>query len=208
MTFSEDKVKEQYDHVAPVYDKRWKSYVGSSLLFLKSWMHVTGDEKILDVACGTGALEELIARQNPSQKMTGIDVSGNMLNIAKGKLGRYSNVALFEARANELPFSDSMFDVVVCANSFHYLDDPLSCVLQMKRVLKTGGRLIILDWCRDYLICQLCDLFLKFFDSAYKHCYRQRELNRFLRDAKLRVFAEHKFRLSFIWGMMIAEAIK
>ncbi len=208
MTFFENKVKEQYDHAAPVYDKRWKRYVSSSLLFLKSWMHITGDEKILDVACGTGVLEELIVRQNPSQRITGIDISQNMLNVAKRKLNAYPNVVFSRARVSDLPFVDNTFDLVVCANSFHYFDDPVLSLLQMKRVLKSGGRLIILDWCRDYLFCQLCDLFLKVFDPAHKYCYRQHELNHFLVNAELRILSERKFRLSFIWGMMIAEAVK
>lgn len=208
MTFFEDRVRERYDRAAPVYDKRWESYVRSSLYFLQEWMHLTGSEKILDVACGTGALEELIVRENPSQEMIGTDISQNMLNVAKRKLAAYPSVVFFRTGACDLPFVDDTFDLVVCANSFHYFDNPVASLQQMKRVLKRGGRLIVLDWCRDYLICQLCDLFLKVFDPAHRYCYRQRELNRFLIDADLQLLSRHKFKLNFIWGMMIAEAIK
>src|SRR3989338_2270956 len=208
MVSFEERVRRQYDQVAYAYDKRWKSYIHSSLRFLKEWMHVTGRERILDVACGTGALEELIVRENPFQKTAGVDLSQEMLNIAKRKLAAYPNVQFFLAGASHLPFADDTFDLVVCANSFHYFDDPVGSLREVKRILRRGGRLIILDWCRDYLVCRLCDLFLKVFDRAHKYCYRQRELNRFLADASVQVLSGHKFKLNLVWGMMIADAVK
>src|SRR3989338_907130 len=204
MVSFEERVRRQYDQVAPAYDKRWEGYVFSSLSFLKEWMRVTGSEKILDVACGTGALEELIVKEHPSQSMTGVDISENMLHVAKRKLAAYPSVSFFQSGATDLPFAEDTFDLVVCANSFHYFDDPAASLREMRRALKKGGRLIILDWCRDYLVCQVCDLFLKVFDPAHKYCYRQHELNRFLIGADLRVLAGHKFKLNLIWGMMIA----
>ena len=208
MVSFEEKVRKQYDQVASGYDQRWKGYVFSSLSFLKKWMHPAGNEKILDVACGTGVLEELIIKERPSQSMTGVDISENMLHVAKRKLAAYPGVAFFRAGATDLPFADDTFDLVVCANSFHYFDAPVLSLQQMKRVLKRGGRLIILDWCRDYLICQLCDLLLKVFDPAHRYCYRQDELARFLMDANLRILPGYKFKLNLIWGMMIVEAVK
>lgn len=208
MVSFEEKVRRKYDQVAPAYDKRWKGYVFSSLSFLKEWMHLAGNEKILDVACGTGVLEELIVKEHPSQSMTGVDISENMLNVAKRKLAAYSSVTFFHAAGTNLPFADDTFDLVVCASSFHYFDDPVSSLQQMKRVLKRGGRLIILDWCRDYLICQLCDLLLKVFDPAHRYCYRQDELVHFLMDANLRILPGYRFKLNLIWGMMTVEAVK
>ena len=184
---AEYKVKEQYDHIAQVYDRRWKRYIWSSLLFLKQWMQLTGKEKMLDVACGTGVLEKLLLNENPSQEIVGIDLSGNMLDIARRRLASYPTASFYKASVSKLSFNDEAFDLVVCANSFHYFDSPGLSLLEMRRVLKAEGRLIVMDWCRDYLACQLCDLFLKVFDPAHKNCYRQRELNRFLANAELHI---------------------
>lgn len=208
MASFEERVRQQYDNVAPAYDKQWKSYVFSSLSFLKEWMRVKGTERILDVACGTGALEELIVKEHPRQRMIGVDLSKNMLDAARKKLAAHPSISFFHASATALPFADGAFDLVVCANSFHYFDEPAASLYGMRRVLSEGGRLIILDWCRDYPTCQLCDLFLKLLDPAYQHCYRQRELDCFLREAGLSRVAGHKFKLNWMWGMMIAEAVK
>jgi len=208
MVSFEEKVRRQYERVASAYDKRWKGYIFSSLSVLKERMQVTGGEKILDVACGTGALEELIVKEHPSQSMTGVDMAENMLNVAKRKLAACPSVSFFQSGATHLPFADDAFDLVVCANSFHYFDDPGASLCEMRRVLRKGGRLVILDWCRDYLVCQLCDLFLKVFDPAHRYCYRQGELAGFLIDAGLQLLTGHKFKLNLVWGMMIAEAVK
>lgn len=204
---TEYKVKKQYDRIAQVYDQRWKRYIESSLLFLKQWLQLTGKEKILDVACGTGVLEELLLSQNPSQEIVGVDLSGNMLEIAKGRLTAYPNITFHQASVSDLPFAGETFDLVVCANSFHYFEDPEVSLSQMRRVLKVRGRLIVMDWCRDYIVCRLCDLFLKVFDPAHNNCYSLKELERFLASSGLRFLREQKFRLFFIWGMMIAEAV-
>ena len=55
-----NKVREQYDRLAEHYDLRWRDYVSSTLSFLKKWMAVKSTERILDVACGTGTLEQLL----------------------------------------------------------------------------------------------------------------------------------------------------
>ncbi len=206
MIKKENRVREQYDRVAEKYDSCWQSYTASTLNFLKKWLNLKGSEKVLDVACGTGALEALLVKEHPSQPLSGIDVSGSMLAVARRKLQSNPHITFSLGAASAIPFSDRSFDVVVCANSFHYFDNPPACLIEMKRVLKPGGRIVILDWCRDYLMCRVCDLFLKVFDPAYRQCYTQRQLNLFLTEAKLCVLRAQKFRADPIWGMMVFDA--
>lgn len=201
----ENRVREQYDHLAEKYDIRWQGYTSSTLDFLKKWLDLKGAEKVLDVACGTGALEQLLVRDHPGQPLSGIDISEKMLAVARRKLKAYPGVTFFKASVFTMPFPKESFDVVVCANSFHYFNNPLAALIEMKRVLKRGGKIVILDWCRDYLICRLCDLFLKVFDPAYRQCYTQHQLNFFLTEAKFRILKAQRFRANSIWGMMVAE---
>ena len=113
-----------------------------------------------------GELDRLLLRENPQQKITGVDISQEMLNTARQKLSRYPQVAWQTARASELPFDSCSYDVVVCASSFHYFDDPIASLTEMKRVLKPDGRVVILDWCKDYWGCRIIDLALKVSDPA------------------------------------------
>ena len=145
----ETLVREQYNEQASIYDRRWSNYINTTLSFLQSWTEIANDEIVLDIACGTGELEKFLLQKNPEQRITGVDISEEMLNKARQKLSVYSQVSWQTARATELPFGDRSFDVVMCASAFHYFDDPLASLIEMKRVLKPDGRVVIRDWCKD-----------------------------------------------------------
>jgi ubiquinone/menaquinone biosynthesis C-methylase UbiE len=200
-------VRQQYDQLATVYDLRWKSYIANTLSFLKTWAEISPTETILDVACGTGEFERLLLAEYPSLKIFGVDISDKMLAIAKQKCNAYPQVSFQTASASTLPFDSHSFDVIVSANSFHYFDDPVSALQEMRRVLKPSGKIIVLDWCRDYLSCKICDFILKVFDPAHQQCYTQNEFHSLLEDANLTVSQATKIRFGFVWGLMVATAI-
>ncbi|AFY91022.1 class I SAM-dependent methyltransferase [Chroococcidiopsis thermalis] len=200
-------VREQYDQMAAKYDRRWSSYITNTLSFLQDWTQISPQDKVLDIACGTGEFERLVLTQQPMQEIIGVDISEKMLAIAREKLhAAYPNVSFHSASATALPFPDNSFDVVVSASSFHYFEDPVAALVEMKRVLKPNGRVIILDWCKDYLLCRLCDLVLKFFDPAYQQCYTETEFHHLLELAGFDIHRATKFRFNIVWGMMIATA--
>lgn len=201
----ETLVREQYNEQASIYDRRWSNYINTTLSFLQSWTEIANDEIVLDIACGTGELEKFLLQKNPEQRITGVDISEEMLNKARQKLSVYSQVSWQTARATELPFGDRSFDVVMCASAFHYFDDPLASLIEMKRVLKPDGRVVILDWCKDYWGCQILDLVLKFTDSAYQHCYTQKEFHDLLTEAGFQISRDTKFRHGILWEFMVAE---
>jgi len=205
-TMTETKVRQQYDKLAAIYDQRWNSYVANTLSFLKDWAQISPSTTVLDVACGTGEFERLLLTENPTQCIIGVDISEKMLLVAQQKLQAYPHVSFYNASASTLPFENNSFDVVVSANSFHYFDDPNAALVEMKRVLKPDGKVIILDWCKDYLLCRLCDFILKLVDPAYKQCYSQFEFHNLLKSAQFDIERATKFHFGVVWGMMVATA--
>ncbi len=121
---SEVKVRAQYERLANIYDIRWRNYIANTLSFLYNWEQIDPKARVLDVACGTGEFERLLLNKNSTQKIIGIDISEKMLNIAKEKYQAYSNVEFHQTSVNSLPFNNHAFDVVVCANAFHYFEQP------------------------------------------------------------------------------------
>jgi len=103
---------------------------------------------VLDVATGTGDLAVLICTLEP-EKVTGIDIAGNMLAIAKKKAAQkqlQDKLTFQEGDAEDLPFPDEVFDAVTVAfgvRNFHDLERGLT---EMKRVMKTGGVIMILEF--------------------------------------------------------------
>ena len=98
--------------------------------------------------------------------------------------------------------------MIVSANAFHYFDQPLAVLAQMRRILKADGRLIILDWCKDFPMCALCDILLSALDPAHQHCYTQRELHHMLSAAGFEICGASRVRLGLVWGVMHVMAIK
>ncbi|BAZ23645.1 hypothetical protein NIES4073_45340 [Kalymmatonema gypsitolerans NIES-4073] len=203
---TETTVRKQYDQLAAVYDVRWRSYIANTLSFLKTWAEISPLDTVLDVACGTGEFERLLLTEYSSQQIVAIDISEKMLAIARLKCSAYPQVSFQTANASALPFDNNSFDVIVSANSFHYFDDPLAALKEMRRVLKPDGKVIILDWCRDYLTCKICDTILKIFDPAHKQCYTQDEFHRLLEDTNFAVCRATRIRFGIVWGLMVAEA--
>jgi demethylmenaquinone methyltransferase / 2-methoxy-6-polyprenyl-1,4-benzoquinol methylase len=104
--------------------------------------------RILDVATGTGDLALLISTLEP-EHVTGIDIAGNMLAIAKQKANqkRLNERLTFEdGDAEDLPFQDEVFDAVTVAFGVRNFEDLEKGISEMKRVLKIGGVMMILEF--------------------------------------------------------------
>jgi ubiquinone/menaquinone biosynthesis C-methylase UbiE len=204
---TESKVRKQYNDIASIYDRRWSKYITNTLSFFKAWANIPPQANVLDVGCGTGALEQMILAENPTQTMIGVDISERMLTIAQEKCGDSPTVSFYVASSSVLPFSPHQFDMVVSANAFHYFDQPEATLSEMRRVLQPDGSIVILDWCKDYLLCRIFDVVLQFFDPAHKQCYTQAEFHQLLISAGFHIARATKVRFGILWGLMIATAV-
>ena len=200
-------VRQLHDRLAGVYDRRWSRYISQTLTFLKTWASFPPRAAVLDVGCGTGELERLMLSEHLKQRIVGVDLSAKMLEIAREKCQAHPNVTFCIASAAALPFADHSFDVVVSASALHYFDQPVLSLGEMRRVLKPGGSVVILDWCKDYLACRLFDLVLKLIEPAYQQCYTQMEFHRLLAAAQFEIQSARRVQFGLVWGLMIATAV-
>ncbi|MBL8814919.1 MAG: class I SAM-dependent methyltransferase [Planctomyces sp.] len=113
---------------------------------------------------------------------------------------------LYEGCVTSLPFADHEFDCIFCVNSFHYFPDPEKSLMELRRVLRDGGKLILVDWCDDYWMCRMCSLWLRLVDPAFHQTYSQRHCEALLREAGFRIDHARRFRVGRIWGLMRIEA--
>ena len=202
----ESKIRDQYNQLAQIYDLRWRRYINNTLTFLKNWAEVSPSAVVLDIACGTGEFERLLLQDHSAQVITGVDLSERMLMQARRKLAGYPNLSFELARASDLPFPNHCFDVVISANSFHYFPEPEVVLTEMRRVLKPSGKVVILDWSRDFLFCQICDWLLKRVDPVYRQCYTETECHNLLTAAGFYISRARRVRFDVIWGLMIVTA--
>lgn len=98
---------------------------------------------IVDLGCGTGAT---LARLAPhAASLIGIDNSQEMLAAAAGRLGPLDNVTLLPGDLSQLPLADASADVALMVLSLSYLPDPAAALAEARRVLRPGGRLLVVD---------------------------------------------------------------
>jgi len=103
-------------------------------------------DSLLDLGTGTGRLLELFAPLYA--RAVGIDASADMLAVARANLDR-AGIANAQVRLGDihnLPFQRDSFDVVTIHQVLHYLDDPERALAEAARVLRPGGRLLVVDF--------------------------------------------------------------
>ncbi len=106
--------------------------------------NINAGDKVVDIACGTGALTIAVAeRVGLEGRTVGIDINEGMLNIARLKS---STIEWFNAPAEKLPFSDNNFNCIVSQFGLMYFEDQKTAVHEMIRVLMPGGSLAVTVW--------------------------------------------------------------
>lgn len=113
---------------------------------MKTVLSLDPNDRILDAGCGTGMLLTLL-KPEQNQRVVGIDLTFAMLKEAQTRLPGYGQ--LCQAKLQAIPYADGAFDWVICANSLHYLKEPLQAVSECVRVLSQRGHLVVLDWDHD-----------------------------------------------------------
>lgn len=111
---------------------------------------VRSGHKVLDLAGGTGDLTAKFSRLvGPQGKVVLADINNAMLKVGRDKLrdmGIVGNVDYVQANAEELPFPDNSFDVITIAFGLRNVTDKDKALASMYRVLKPGGRLLVLEF--------------------------------------------------------------
>jgi len=141
-----------FDRIAPWYDRFAEPMMLSHAERAYSLLELTGQERILDLAGGTGLLARLIAERTRAH-VTVLDASEGML----AQLPRHPRIVSVHSPAHSLPFPKETFDWVVCGAAFHWLTPHAVTLAAVRRVLKPSGRLFLHDFDRHGLLGPLLE---------------------------------------------------
>jgi demethylmenaquinone methyltransferase / 2-methoxy-6-polyprenyl-1,4-benzoquinol methylase len=142
-TLAPESVRGMFDRIAPVYDvmnhvmtagldRRWRKLAASEVVW-------PGD-RVLDACCGTGDLA--VAAEQRGGRVVGLDFSERMLERARKKSG---GIEWVQGDALALPFDDGEFDAATVGFGVRNLADLEGGLRELGRVLKTGGKLAVLE---------------------------------------------------------------
>jgi SAM-dependent methyltransferase len=108
------------------------------------------DMRVLEVGCGTGAIAREVARQ--VGEIVGVDREAAQIETARRLGYEIENMRLVQGDANRLDFPDATFDAAYCRFVLEHLADPAPSLAEMKRVLKPGGWVCVLEWEPDCIV--------------------------------------------------------
>jgi demethylmenaquinone methyltransferase / 2-methoxy-6-polyprenyl-1,4-benzoquinol methylase len=137
---------DHYDRVAAVLsfgqDPRWRRALVAAV-------DAGPDERVLDVATGTGLVAQALVRRYGCS-VVGIDQSPEMLGAARARLGHdrglSERVSLVEGEAERLPFGTGSFDHLTFTYLLRYVEDPGATLGELARVVAPGGRVVSLEF--------------------------------------------------------------
>ena len=130
----------------------------------------------LDIGCGTGSLLNLVYQSNPNINLYGIDLSEEMIRIAKRKLPKGTNLSIGDSE--KLPYENGTFQMISCTFSFHHYPNPEKVINEINRVLTFRGKLILVDAVMSFPLLQLANLLIRFSKKGdYKFYSRSQYLN-------------------------------
>lgn len=136
-----DAIADRYDLMNRVMtfgqDRRWRAFVVSRGGYV-------GDGWVLDLACGTGEIGAQFRRSNPEARIIGADFSRNMLARAAEGLAD-ARIFWQACDANRLPYQDGVFQAVSFGYLLRNVDEALTVLKEVYRVLDEGGRVVCLD---------------------------------------------------------------
>jgi ubiquinone/menaquinone biosynthesis C-methylase UbiE len=181
-----DLARRQFSKRAPSYSKgifsdprHLRTIVGLS--------GVKGTDSVLDIATGGGFLALEFARH--AREVQGVDITPEMLERAELlKAGSgLQNLRFRTADVENLPFPESSFDIVSCRFAFHHFPDPRRAVSEMARVVKEGGRVVMVDGIapEDGAKRELMNEIERLRDPSHVKIYALSEMKGFLKGAGL-----------------------
>jgi len=129
------------------------------------------DKRVLDVGCGKGRFARVLSESNPRVAVSGLDISEAMLACVPAGVGKVA------ALMTDLPFAASTFDGLYATESLEHAVEIERAVAEMCRVLKPGGRLVIIDKNAEH--------WGRFKTPAWERWFERRELEKLLeRDCR------------------------
>ncbi len=143
-----DRVRQMFTDIAPTYDRLNHLLSGNRD---KAWRRVAVTmlqpqprERLVDLCGGTGDLALECLRQQPQARVVVADFSHTMLRLAQAKLPRATHA--HTADALRLPYTDAAFDAVTVGFGVRNFEDPARGLREIRRVLKPGGKLLVLEF--------------------------------------------------------------
>jgi ubiquinone/menaquinone biosynthesis C-methylase UbiE len=202
-------VRGEYARLAARYDRRWAGYNRRSLDLLRPYLADRDAGTVLDLGCGTANLLPRLAEWGTRvDRYVGADLSAEMLLAATPRVRAAPfPAALLAADVAALPLRAASVDTIVSASTLHDWADPAAALADARRVIRPGGRLLLLDWSRGGVTMRALNLGLRIARNPFHRMYSRDEAKALLTRAGFRVLAAERRSITWMWELMVIDAV-
>ena len=200
MNFTPEHISKMFDEISDRYDKLNNIIsIGFDKHIKKiciNILNVTPENKVIDLCTGTGDIAGLVYKK--TEKITGVDFSGNMLRIAKIK---YPQIQFLKSDVTNLPFKNESFDIATITYGLRNIPDKVKAIEEIHRILKPNGKILHLDFGDKNFAGKIFDIYVpilaKIFNTniaSYKYLVKSKQ--NFLTPEEIeKIFTENGFEL-------------
>lgn len=133
---------------------KFATYLEPGALAILNTLHIEPGSNVLDVGCGAGQIAIPMARAGI--RVTGIDIATNLIADARARAARERlDIQFDEGDAEDLPYPDASFDTVISLIGAMFAPRPDRVASELKRVTRSGGRIIMMNWTPPGFIGQM-----------------------------------------------------
>ena len=162
-------------------------YLRRAQLSVISLLDIKENMNFLDIGCGTGwAVGQAARLAGNKGSFYGVDLSSGMIEKAKENFKDRTNFHFIQSNAESIPLNDNFFDNIICTNSFHHYLHPEMAMDEIHRLLRTGGKIYILDPTADYWFIKIIDKIIKLIEPGHVKIYSTKEFESLLINAGLK----------------------
>ncbi len=169
-------------------EKNWRNdYLRNAQSQVISLLNLQPGLHFLDIGCGTGwAVGQIAKLVNDQGLFYGVDLSPKMIEKAKSNFSGRDHLFFAQANVESIPLDSNFFDSIICTNSFHHYPNPRKALGEMYRLLKSGGKVYILDPTADTRFLKLVDKIIKIVEPEHVKMYSTKEFQQMFHNAGLK----------------------
>jgi ubiquinone/menaquinone biosynthesis C-methylase UbiE len=135
------RIMQRYDLTAHIYDMRYSEEQTAKIHAVLESVQLKWHSVILDAGCGTGLLFDHVAEK--AETIVGLDISRNILLLAKERSRKFANVHLIWADADSLPFNDEVFSHAFAITLIQNMPNPAKTLKELERATKNDAVIVV-----------------------------------------------------------------
>lgn len=205
---TQGRVSRKYDLLAPLYDYIWRHYTHKTIKKALASAGLKGNETILDIGCGTGALEDRLVKMYVGQNIFACDVSSSSIDRAISKIPANPQVNFAVGDFLSMSIPNRQFDVVFSLSNLHYFTDPEKLLRKAHELAKPQASFVLVDWCRESFRSRFYQAILCRADKGFHRIYSLEEMKELFARTGWTVEEKEFFSIRGYWTMVAIRARK